>query len=410
MPKIKYGAGFLIFSGYGGKNVQHMKSQNAFSNNIAFFALYVSISLTSCGFLTIERHRPVMFYDAEYLFTDTNGDTYVMIGLNHLLKHNPEIKNDLYYYRYCETRLDGEKDSKNIDSYKSIMTNHDSIIACEHYLDNGFVDKIEIFDKTLKLKKTHFLKDGTLICDAVSTDNYIYLLVLQETRGKKQLLRVDLNTFEEDVLINNVSNYQFYLDDDVHLFYDDSNIERYSDKTKLLLGWDKENGRSYFFTDKYKLYLSNQMIRVENDGSAFDFSFSNPIEQLYNKAFIINEKLLFAGLHYKPDESCITNDYNESTPCVCGLKESFLFVYDLKLNELVSTQEFKSGTYLIDFDLESAKYYYDGGLYVGDSLIRKCENVKKGETIKLNRLENYREEWDKRHYHLCYNNGEFYGI
>lgn len=386
------------------------KNRSSFLNRICYVATCVSFSLSACSFFTIEQHRPVLFYNVDFLFSDTNGDSYAMTGLNHLLLHDPSANNELYYYHYREKRLDGEKDSKNLTSYKSITTNSASIIACEHYLDNGFINKIEVFDTSLTQIKEHCLDSGTFIHDAVSTDKNVYLLISCNNNVNNKLLRVNLNTFKEDILIDDASSIQHYADDDVYVFFDDLNIEMYSNKTKLLVGWDSKNNRSYHFTDKYKLYISDQAIFVEHNNFKNKIIFSNQIEQLYHKAFIIDDKLIFSGLHYDPDKKCTTYGSKNSIPCICGLKESYLFVYDLKLNELVSTTEFKAGTYLIDYDLESAKYYYNGGLYIGDRLVRECEKVEVGEPEIFNRFENFREEWDKRHYHLCYNDGEFFGI
>ena len=96
--------------------------------------------------------------------------------------------------------------------------------------------------------------------------------------------------------------------------------------------------------------------------------------------------------------------------CFCGFKKSYLYIYDLKTNELTLIKEFGNRTFLIDYDLDGAKYYYNGCLYVNDALYRECEKIESYELEEIGAFDSFGVSDARLNYYISYYNGEFYGI
>ena len=97
-------------------------------------------------------------------------------------------------------------------------------------------------------------------------------------------------------------------------------------------------------------------------------------------------------------------------PCICSLGKSKLYSFDLVSKELEVLNEFDSGTFLIDYDLNKVGYYFNGGLYIDNTLAKSCDKIKEGNLEKI-RGKNYFSDGEEKHkYYLSLMDNIFYGI
>ncbi len=366
--------------------------------------------LPSCKLLTIEKHRPVLFYDADYAFSDSSENDYFLLNDSvpkRLAVYDKNSTDDLWYYRYrtyCFHDNDGF-------SGENVASNSNYIFVSGHRNDLLIDDTIKVLNKSFVTIKTISFGENKRICQILCDDNYLYLIINHNDVGLKKLHQIDLCNFEDVVLCGDTSETNHYIDEKTHLFYDNWETVLYSEKTKMLSGYDYDGMRPILYTDMHRLYLTETSIVIEYNDLKTEIDNIYGITQLYFKAYVMDNKLVFAGLVFQPEKSCFFHNIKTACiPCVCGIMESYLFVFDLETDKLLSCKKYEIGTYLINYDTDNTQYYYNGGLYNNGSLVRECEVAHVGETETFSRFSNYKTEWGKRHYHLCYNNGSFYGI
>ena len=175
------------------------------------------------------------------------------------------------------------------------------------------------------------------------------------------------------------------------------------DKTLLSPCW--YDNQSHYVTDIIDLSLSkdskNIIVNNEENERTFETNFSSKgsAYSFYQRAFLINNKLVFAICKRSSEKQRTCH-----SSCVCSLEESYLFEYDLSSNELSLIKQFDPGTFLIDYDLTGYKYYYNAGLYINDIFIRECEDVYP------EYVEHYSGDTWPKFYYPSYYNGEFYGV
>lgn len=368
--------------------------------------------LISCELFYVEKHSVSRLMDAHYIFTDASNNAYFRLDTGRFVFFDQNhIDNKLYFYHYRDISFADNVDGQDLFHVSHIVSNSDFVVVGGFTHNQTAIGRIAIFDKKLSLQKTLVLEEGLYIRGMVCTEDNLYAAIFNNNIETCCLHKINLNSLDDIILEEDVSNLQSFVDSDVHIFFGYSfKMYKYSDKTMLEPTWDETNKRSIYRTDDYCVFLDGDEfhIRLKDNGCKIKNNYG--INHLYNKVYLIDHYLMFAGLNYKSEKNCFTYKYSHGYPCICGLKESYLFTFDLNTLELVSCKEFKKGTYLIDYDLNSAQYYYNGGLYNGNYLVRDCETIVPGEIKKFNRLEGYREEWDNCHFYLSYYNGDFYGI
>ena len=372
--------------------------------------------LCCCKLLTIEKHRSVLFDNADYLFCDNNNQNYFLIGsqVAMALIFHDDTADGTAYYHYRPASF---YSNSNSFSPHDITTNSNYVIVCgwDFSLNSG--GKVMFFDKSLVLQKTYFYDSNDNVLNIVCNDTYLYLAIKNLDTQITKLHRLDVETFEDIVLLNDMSHSSSFTDGDFELFYDSNSIgSAYGvfgykcNRTKMLRMYDENINGKILFTDENKLFLDKGIINVENKGDVHKIDNLPIFNQLYPKAYICGDKMVFAGLNYQPDKTCFSYGHQDAIPCLCGLKESYLFVYDLNANVLSSIKIYPEGTFLIDYDSSDVRYYYDGGLFINDSLVRECEKATIGPLERFSRLEDYNSIRDQRHYYLCFNENSFYGI
>ena len=356
----------------------------------------------------VERHRPTIISNASFLFKDVNGDNYFSIPqFPGIYKYNlayvdrPLYYENIYYSLRGESRFNPDELTSNS---KYLIISENSV-----YKDNNY-SKIEIFDNKMSLFTSFSMNPGNWVKHMECTDSFLYFTVSNSEDNTYSLKRFSFLNKDIVTLLENIEGINSYIDEDVHLFFYGDKIPfyfgKYSEKT-IVHQSGKEN-ELRIFTDKIELHYLSHKIEIINDGTIFSLDFDYDFNEFYYPSYLIDNKLLFACYKYRPDSKCLAKGY--STRCICGIKESYLFSFDVSNNKLSLINTFSDGTYLIDYDLSKVVYYYNGGLYINDSLYQECENIKPGENEKIDAFNEYKDYQSHKHFYLSYNNGLFYGI
>lgn len=240
------------------------------------------------------------------------------------------------------------------------------------------------------------------IRDIACSNAYLYICIENKEDGVVNLLRYDCENDNLVVAEDNIQENSAYEDDDIHLFFATYNfgvykrfIGKYLEKTRLIGSYDT------FFTDRIKLDLTSENICIKCNEINYEFRNEYSFTDLYKKVYLIDNQLLFATYRNVNNSFCASDD---SWHCICGLRESYLYKFDLLTNTLSLIKQFDSGTFLVDYDLENVQYYYNGGLYINDNLHRNCEILKPIEN------DSHHRSSDIADYNISYYHGEFYGI
>lgn len=383
----------------------------------SFFMLLLTSFLTcmsSCNLFMVEKHRAIRFGTADFLFCDTEGQNYFFLDSlrnDRLLYCNDNSINYWGNYHYRQNNFYIENGNSNRFSPNNVTVNPDYVIICGWDFTSNSGNKILFFDKSLSFQKAFYYDSSSIVEEMICTEKSLYSVVKKRDIGLTELHRLNLATFEDDLLLSDMRKTNHYIDEDFTLFYNSEEIDNlgyYCNKTMLLEKYDKSIKDQVYFTDRTELFIDKDSLCIVNDGKTINIENVFGISKLYRKAYIQDNKLIFAGLNYQPNKECFTYEENTVLPCLCGLKESFLFYFDLGTNKLFLLNEYPDGTFLIDYDLETTQYYYDGGLYVDNSFIRSCEKAKIGPLEKF--YGSYKPEYDLRRHYLCFHEGEFYGI
>ena len=290
-------------------------------------------------------------------------------------------------------------------NYERAVANSKYLIIMLSYPEVSNYYLIMVFDKSYNVIKTINFEDYEKVQDIACTENNLYILLKNRESEKLSLLKYGFDSDLISTLIDDLANSKSYQDDDVHLFFMDYwyyvRINKYEDiKTRLFLL------EGHCKTDKVDLCLSNngKYVIVNNEGKEYSAEINLPLDYnssyfFFEKAYLIDNHLVFAFYKKSNIKQCASG----SQLCICSLKESFLYKYNLLSNELSLVKQFDHGTYLIDYDLDGYKYYRDGGLYINDALFRECENIYPEYVEHLTNEE-------KMYYYFSYYNDEFYGI
>ena len=380
------------------KTFHHSRAKELLS-----YLAIASFLLTSCKAFAVERHRPSTLSLAFYVFKDDNDNYYFTLRDSRLFVYNHD--GNFHHYEEVNSKIRGEK---GFNPYGATANSNHLFISEYSTYSNSNITKIEVFDKTLALINS-FVLDQTIsgVLHMECSEKYLYFVSRVQKSNTYSLFRLDYFNNEITELLANAEKDTSYVDEDIHLFFYSPYIfEKHSVKTKMIQV--KEKSKTRIFTDTVELLFSKSGLEVTNQGSVSSFAFDYDINNFY-PSFLINDRVLFAGYNYKADSKCLAKDYDVS--CICGLRESYLFSFDLTTNNLSLLGEYPNGTYLIDYDLTTVAYYRDGGLYINDQLRQDCTKITAGELERFNIFDaSYNDTMTKEQYYLCFHDNVFFGF
>lgn len=342
-------------------------------------------------------HRPYCLNQADILFEDSNGDIYFISGSGSyfLCKYNFE---DYGHREVC--RFYEENEYYNFEVGAS---NSDYLFVG---LRPGHVELppiIKVLNKSFEEVNRISLTNKDAIVGLACSDQFVYICKYQYETKTYSLIRNDCLSDSSFVLVDDLKGMTSYQDDDISLFFKIKSsfgnyLGKYDEKTKLIGTF------SCLYTDKIVVDLSSNSIVISNCGEKHSFKKQHRFNRFYKKAFLSGNDLYFATCFYSNGVECGENP--DSDECFCGVKQSYLFHFNTLTNELDEIGSFEPGTFLIDYDSSSVKYYYDGALYINDELIRECEKIQPNPSS----TDDYKSYYYKPNYYLSYYNGQFYGI
>lgn len=352
-------------------------------------------SLCSCTAFKIERHMPSFIMPTDVLFKDQDGNCYFGTA-NALEKYSFDSIN---HYELAKFFYDD-------DTYWfSCSTNNSKyIILGLRTNDYRGLTKIKIFDKSLSLIDT-LSSDNQNIAyrGMVCTDDFLYWREEDTKTAKNHLYQYSFSSKTIETIADNLTSHDSYEDDNISFFCNRTELSKYSEKTRLL---SESIGNNYYlFTNEIQLSYKGNTIVLQNSKQSITFDIDKKFNDIYSKAYLIGNQLLFAIYRHKNDANC---GYSHDGGCICSWKESYLYAVDLSTNNLRLIKEYEPGTILIDYDLQGAQYYYNGCLYDHDVAKRECEKITPGESKVMDYFDYF--QTSKLDYHISYYNGEFYGI
>lgn len=364
--------------------------------SIAFFLLAAVCPLIVFSF----KHKPFLMQQTEVTFVDSNQNVYFsLIGRHGLKKYKNDSRN---YQNYIYD------DSEITFNCEQVVANSKNIfVALEHFSRDTF-GLIKFFDTAFNELKTLEFGSFLTVRGLACTEKSLYYVLKNTNNDSCSLFKLDLETNIQTELVAGLLNTDFYQDEEVSLFFSDLfRIQKITTKTILIKKVNQKNKQSYFTDGKVKLAMSGNKIFIENEGVSYFFDTSKSFNYFYDKVVLVDNHLLFGVYKKTNNPKCGATDQSQ---CICGMKKSYLFDFNVVNNELKIIQEFKEGTFLIDYDLGGVEYYYNGSLYNGSTLCKKCVNVydyKSKETF-VGILGHWHDP--VVNYYLSYYNGEFYGI
>lgn len=367
--------------------------------------LFALSLLTSCNAFTVKRHRPTTLSRAHFVFEDNEGNCYFTIRSSELYVYDQNCNSAYHHYDYASSKIKFEKGFN-----KKCVTANESYLFCAMYSTNYNDNRtiIEIFDKSLSLAYTFYSDESLNITDMECTDKYLYFVASPVKYNIYSLFRYDFLNDNLTMIIENIDSIHSYIDDDVYLFlYGPFSIQKYSDKIEMFFTDNKKNQVFSAFDIKLSINISNNIVSIEKDGKIS----RHKIKFEFNRAkmaYLMGNKIVFSLYNYKADSKCLAKGYD--TTCICGIKESYLYLFDLDSNNLSLIEKYPEGTFLVDYDLGGAKYYRNGGLYIDDILVEECTKITHGELEEFNLFNTgYKDYLALESYYFCYHN-YFYGI
>ena len=357
------------------------------------------IVLNSCSVYTY-KHKPYYLNQASVLFEDSNGNLYFKTGTGtvSLCKYCFEEKG---HRRVCRFN-DGDEQY----NFEMATSNSNYLFVYLTPVDIELFPTIKVFNKSFEEVNKIYFSNNDQIIGLASSNQYVYIYKKESKTNSYSLVKYDYLSNSTSVLIDDLSGFTSYQDEDISLFFPEYNdhkyFGKYDEKTTLINDYS-----NHLFTDKLFLKLSNDSITISNSGVEHSFKKEHIFNSFYEKAFLFGNDLYFATYSYSKSPEC-GQEADAFQKCFCGVKESYLFHFDTSTNELSEINSFKTGTYLIDYDLSSTKYYYDGALYIDGEMIKECEKIQADSLVKIDAFEKMKDY--KLNYYLSYYNNNFQGI
>ena len=370
---------------------------------IVYFSLIAVVQLYSY-FSGADLHEPAVLHQTPYAFR-TNDDI-VYFAENYTLQRY-DYKSDNHY----RTKV-LKKDNIELNFYgfycgEKFIVVHGAIQSHSH-------DYLWIFDYDFTFIN-EIVVDDLAAWDFLVYDESIYYFAHPFSNNsdaeKPCIVELNILTKEKRTVAEKILFDTAYFDGNnaLEVGHQLKFVNHLSQGRKTLSNWYDNTGKKSIVHKhclEADLHVESDNIFVKEDNQEFVLKINDTSLSLYDNAYKINDVILFAVVDKVNNKECNTYEME----CICNYGESYLISFDLKTNKFNIINTFKKGTFLIDYDLEGYRYYYDGGLYVDDCFFKECEKITPGVIKRINGGGNYPMGKEKLVYYLSYYDGVFYGI
>lgn len=362
------------------------------------------LTLTFCHSVYGLYHKPVVVEQVDVVFKDSLGNCYAnddaVYSNSSLIRYDFSHKN---HYRY-----------RNFTDY-----NYECSASNGKYLflnlwnsaDSAIKPVLRICDVDFNVVNEFIYAEKQDIRWLVCNDNCLYVSIFDPIDNSCQLIKYYLDSFSS-ISLGQILENSTYIDDSSTLFIgEDYETRLLGSKTKFFTRSSKSLETKYL--GGISLSISNKnILTIEKQNESALLKQRIKSNHFYEKSYLIGDKILFATYLYEKQNDCGYDyfGYESSGICTCGIKESYLYSFDLENNNLSLIKSFSSGTYLIDYDLENVSYYYNEKLYVNDAFSKDCESIKPSEYIRMIRNTKFRTSEISKYLYLSFYDSKFYGI
>ena len=340
-------------------------------------------------------HLGTVFHQDNIVFLDNYGNFYISAREERLLfKHNSNLN---VYYEVAKITIN----EKEYLSYNLVSGDEEYLYVGLNETDSQFLHYLCIYDRDLNLVSCWDTSElDWKVIEIDLYDNDLYLLSSYD--NKLELYKVNIEENKRELLLNDIDDDSIYEDEEklIYILYS-SGFRKKGFRIKT-----ERTEMFYVFENRVlgdlKIHLEGKNIEITNNTLIYkiDTGFDNP--ELYTKAYLCGNKLVFAVFDYLKKDDCGTYAY-----CICGYGKSKIYEFNVDSNEFFLRKEYNEGTFLIDYDLYGAKYYFNNKLFVNDAIQREIEDLKICEDVTM------RGRWIYEEYYLytfAYYNNEFYII
>lgn len=398
---------FLILIDFGGNEMNAIFfGKGKVKNNVLFRAIRIVLiiihvvmlcSITSCDLFARNIHTPSYLSQANIVFTTRDEELLCTGTSGYLVRMNFDAPN---HYESCSFL-----DNGRILNYQDSVSIQGNLYVCLHNFENNneyFV--IKKYDNELVEQESIYFDNSRFIIEIECDSEFLYWTARDRKTSTITLERYSFYSKKVELVLDKIDTSQAYTSNHTRLFFNSNgSMNKYELKTKLIPEYT--NGKRFLKTDCLELQADKGEIRISDSGKEFVFKDRDKNNAVYDKAYIIDDKLLFATYSYRNNTECAY-----SKTCVCSKNKSYLYTFNLESNELLLVDEFETGTFLIDYDFNSVAYYFNGGLYLNDALVRECEKVETGEIKRYGLFDSIEPLDAYRDYYLSFLNGVYYGI
>lgn len=365
---------------------------------IAIGSLALAISLTIFSF----RHKPYLYEQTDFTFQDSRGLCYFKNSKNdYLCVYDTSKVNN---YELCSF-YDDDGAFLYCDS---VTRNSQYLIVSLSPYSNSKFSYIRIYDKAFALVDSIKIDDGHVM-DLASTDNNLYFTVRKDRKSEYTYSTMNYNlqsqTVEEVICENKDEDY--WSNGENKLFIINSyRIQVPKEKMSFIRTYSRKEKMTIWKVCDFRIEVSNNTIKIQNGEYSKSFKAKGKNNKCYEKLALIDNHLIFATYLDVKNYKCGSYD-NVSNKCSCGMRESYLYDYDTSSGVLSFIQSFKSGTFLIDYDLENVRYMYKNKLF-DNHKETECKNIpiiKEEMWGPFNQVSETAFE-----YFLSFYDGKFYGV
>ena len=396
---------FGLFSSHlgFGNSMEKTKSNIAKRIKALIILVLITLVLTAVGLFSFYnfKHYPFLLHQTEVQFTDSNNGVYFCLTGNDLIKKYDDNADNYY----TNVLLTDEDKSANV---VQLAADSDFIYAALELAGSITKGMIKKYDKSFNEIRTVHFGDNVSIRGIACNNESVYCCVYALETNKFSLFKYDKELTNRIVLSDSLNDSEAFKDDETYLFFSDTHsiqIER--SKTVLVERHNLPGYQNCLTNGKVHLFLTDKSINVKENNNQTSFNNKMLFNALYSKAVINNGHLIFATYKNEKNPKC-GSFRNLKGGCICGMKESYLFDYNLITKTISLTKKFKSGTFLIDYDVDDVKYYFNGNLFINDAPIKTCKRVD----TKIEKWVNLFDDSLQPliNYYPSFYDGAFYGI
>lgn len=346
-------------------------------------------------------HRPAILQQAGNIFEDSEGHVYH--GLT-------SYDSDSLYETKNIKMLDD--DGNSLNQRKVIFDdNYICVVLDDGHRNNAWNCYVFIYDKSFDFIERLNMPDDYFIDEAKLINGHLYYTLREGETGDTTLFKYSISTKETKTIKEHIEIDTPITDGDVNLYFNRSYRIDYLEEKTILTTWfeklKKGYIKHYIFADKVDVSFTDKEYRIVVEGDSLIFDKKESANTFCDEVLLIDNKLIFATYEKTSNKDCGSVDYYY---CICRQGKSFLYCFDLETKQLALIKEYVEGTFLVDYDLEGARYYYDGGLYINDDFHRECEKIEPGEIEEKRGESAFYPDDAKLNYYIAFYKGEFYGI